>query len=195
MLTIHKADPQGHILVSYPACLLADDDPILALARWQHDILSMSFVTFQPGDIFIERYERQHYHNIFTIYSGEEIDLSDDLCSVREQICGEHRPTPTLSDILQAIRQVYRAPCTLKGAYVNFTYPVEYDAQRQSLIWRDLALDMWVPPQGPPLLLDEDEYTALDLPRRDPQADTAIQQELKKLWQHALRHDGPFASL
>ncbi|NOZ48654.1 MAG: DUF402 domain-containing protein [Chloroflexi bacterium] len=193
MLTIHKADPHGRILTTYSACLLTDNDPILVLARWRHDLLQTPFVTFHPGDIFIERYDRRRYYNIFTIFSGEGISLSDHLCGVREQIRDEERLALTMTDILQTITQAYQAPCTLKGTYVNFTYPVEYDARQQSLLWRDLALDMWVPPQGSPLLLDEDEYADLDLPRHDPQADAAIQRQLRKLWQHALHRSGPFA--
>ncbi len=193
MLTIHKADPQGHILTTYSGCLLTDDDPILVLARWRHSTLQAPFVTFDPGDLFIERYDRGRYYNVFAVYSGEGIDLNDEMCGVKEQMRRQKRLAATAADVLHLIQDMYHTSRRPKGAYVNFSYPVEYNAQTQELIWRDLALDIWVPAQGQPLLLDEDEYALLDLPRREPQTAAAIQAALQRLWPHALRHSGPFA--
>jgi hypothetical protein len=50
----------------------------------------------------------------------------------------------------------------LKGWYCNVCRPslITETAVR----CEDLALDVWVPPGGPPVVLDEDEFAALDLP-------------------------------
>jgi len=51
---------------------------------------------------------------------------------------------------------------TLKGWYCNVSQPVVFDTdERISFI--DLALDLWVAPDGKQTVLDEDEFTALSL--------------------------------
>lgn len=59
----------------------------------------------------------------------------------------------------------------LKGWYCNIGYPAEI--QDGAVSYRDLALDLLVYPDGRQLVLDEDEFAALDLPestRRKAQA-------------------------
>ncbi|MEA3557819.1 MAG: DUF402 domain-containing protein [Candidatus Thermoplasmatota archaeon] len=47
----------------------------------------------------------------------------------------------------------------LKGFYCNVTYPPEME---DDLIrWRDLAVDIWIRPDGSYLVLDEDEFEEL----------------------------------
>ncbi|HEX8995246.1 MAG TPA: DUF402 domain-containing protein [Ktedonobacterales bacterium] len=46
----------------------------------------------------------------------------------------------------------------LKGWYCNITYPAEFDDATVS--YRDLALDLWVAPDGAMTTLDEDEFAA-----------------------------------
>ena len=53
---------------------------------------------------------------------------------------------------------------------------------------------MWVAPGHPPLLLDENEYDALDLAHRDPTAHAQIQQALTQLWTQATIGAGPFTA-
>jgi len=51
---------------------------------------------------------------------------------------------------------------TLKGWYCNVSQPVVFDTdERISFI--DLALDLWVAPDGKQTVLDEDEFNALSL--------------------------------
>lgn len=53
----------------------------------------------------------------------------------------------------------------LKGWYCNVSTPaVEDDGQ---VIYKDLALDLLVFPDGRQIVLDEDEFEALDLPPRE----------------------------
>jgi hypothetical protein len=56
------------------------------------------------------------------------------------------------------IMEVRGAGETLKGWYCNVTYPAEF--QRDSVCYRDLALDLWVAPDGAMTTLDEDEFEA-----------------------------------
>jgi uncharacterized protein len=64
----------------------------------------------------------------------------------------------------------------LKGWYCNVTTPVELEPGRIAYI--DLALDLLVYPDGAYLILDEDEFDALDL---DPQYRLKARQALTAL--------------
>ena len=50
----------------------------------------------------------------------------------------------------------------LKGWYCNIARPARIDAHEVAA--EDLALDLWVAPDGETLVLDEDEFIALPLP-------------------------------
>ncbi len=50
----------------------------------------------------------------------------------------------------------------LKGWYCNVGRPAVWEAE-DSLSYIDLALDLWVAPDGAQTVLDEDEFNALDL--------------------------------
>ncbi|MDH5506451.1 MAG: DUF402 domain-containing protein [Anaerolineae bacterium] len=66
----------------------------------------------------------------------------------------------------------------LKGWYCNIAYPAEIAAGRIS--YRDLAIDLLVYPDGRQLVLDEDEFAALDVADEiRAQAEAALQ-ELKE---------------
>lgn len=61
----------------------------------------------------------------------------------------------------------------LKGWYCNFSRPAMFESHALSAI--DLELDLFVFPNGEALLLDEDEFNALNLRSADPAA-----------WRHVL---------
>jgi protein associated with RNAse G/E len=78
-----------------------------------------------------------------------------------------------------------------KGWYCNIVGPahISTDAIKQI----DLLLDVWINPQGQPLLLDEDEFaaaTTLSVEQRH-----GAQQGLQALIQMLTTHEEPFASL
>jgi len=50
----------------------------------------------------------------------------------------------------------------LKGWYCNLARPMVWD-EPETLSYVDLALDLWVTPQGVQRVLDEDEFAALSL--------------------------------
>jgi protein associated with RNAse G/E len=56
----------------------------------------------------------------------------------------------------------------LKGWYCNFTRPAEITST--TIAADDLALDLFVQPNGETLLLDEDEYQTLTLPQNEKDA-------------------------
>lgn len=78
----------------------------------------------------------------------------------------------------------------LKGWYCNLTRPAEIHAD--SAAADDLALDVFVHPDGAIRLLDEDEYAALSLTAEEHQAVDAAVREIKRL---VTRREGPFAGI
>lgn len=79
---------------------------------------------------------------------------------------------------------------TLKGWYCNITRPAQITAD--SVRADDLALDVFVTPAGQVLLLDEDEFTALNLAADDQQAAYQAVEALRDL---AARRAEPFDEL
>jgi hypothetical protein len=76
----------------------------------------------------------------------------------------------------------------LRGWYCNITRPAVIEHGRVSAV--DLALDVWVNPDGSARVLDEDEFAALPLSPQEVAAARAAVDELKAL---AARRAGPFA--
>ncbi|MBA4380779.1 MAG: DUF402 domain-containing protein [Anaerolinea sp.] len=65
----------------------------------------------------------------------------------------------------------------IKGWYCNIGYPVVLEAD-DWLSYVDLALDLWIAPDGAQTVLDEDEFATLDL---DPDTRSRAQQALEEL--------------
>lgn len=75
----------------------------------------------------------------------------------------------------------------LRGWYCNLTRPAV--VEEGVVYWDDLALDVFISPNGAPLLLDEDAYRDLPLTEADRrQAEAA----LADLLDRARRGEGPF---
>ncbi len=164
LITLEKWNEDGQLVVSYPGWLVQDGDPILILARWHAPDLALPYVTFARGDLLLEAYYRQRPYNAFALYDGRKIPERDWAAflaragsDARSQLC---RQLP---------------PHALKGHYINFTRPVRFDPDARRLAWFDLALDIWAPAQGQPLVLDEADYRALRLDAREPDLVQAIQ--------------------
>lgn len=66
----------------------------------------------------------------------------------------------------------------LKAWYCNVAYPAEIGAKQ--VIFRDLALDLLVYPDGHQVVLDEDEFAILDLPPNDKQKALAGLNQLRE---------------
>jgi predicted RNA-binding protein associated with RNAse of E/G family len=77
----------------------------------------------------------------------------------------------------------------LKGWYCNITRPARLEDGRVSAV--DLALDLWIAPDGSALVLDEDEFAALPLAAEEQAAARAALDELRSL---AAARAGPFAA-
>jgi protein associated with RNAse G/E len=67
----------------------------------------------------------------------------------------------------------------LKGWYCNICRPA--DISETAVRCEDLALDLWVDPEGQTLVLDRDEFAALDLSVDEQQKGHQALQELQKL--------------
>ena len=77
----------------------------------------------------------------------------------------------------------------LKGWYCNVTRPAIIADGQVSAV--DLALDLWIAPDGSARVLDEDEFAALPLAPGETAAARAALDELRAL---AAAHAGPFAA-
>jgi len=69
----------------------------------------------------------------------------------------------------------------IKGWYCNVGKPAVMEAGNV-ISYVDLALDLWVTPDGTQTVLDEDEFAALDLDAKTRQQARAALGELKKLF-------------
>ncbi len=69
----------------------------------------------------------------------------------------------------------------VKGWYCNVGRPAVLEADDR-LSYVDLALDLWVAPDGTQTVLDEDEFAALDLDAETRQQARAALDELQKLF-------------
>lgn len=78
----------------------------------------------------------------------------------------------------------------LKGWYCDIVYPPQIGEEEIEI--RDLALDLFVTPEGGVLILDEEEFEALGLQERDPQAYQAARSALRDLVERVRRREPPF---
>ena len=69
----------------------------------------------------------------------------------------------------------------LKGWYCNIARPARMEAE-DVIAYVDLALDLWVAPDGTQTVLDEDEFAALDLDAETKSRAQAALVELQKLF-------------
>ncbi len=74
-----------------------------------------------------------------------------------------------------------RGSGNLKGWYCNISYPAVFT--NDSIAYRDLALDLLVYPDGEQKVLDEDEFSALHLPRKVKSAARQALLELQRRFQ------------
>lgn len=78
----------------------------------------------------------------------------------------------------------------IKGWYCNVTRPATISDD--SIIWPDLALDVWVTPGGEVQLKDEDEFAALPL---DAETRASALHAVEDLRAHIARREPPFELL
>jgi hypothetical protein len=76
----------------------------------------------------------------------------------------------------------------LRGWYCNITYPPEIEGE--VIRYRDLALDLLVFPDGRQLVLDEDEFKALELPPGDREKARQALDELRERFSQMLNSYG-----
>ena len=89
------------------------------------------------------------------------------------------------------IFEVYaRETGRLRGWYCNLTRPARIEADAVSAV--DLALDVWVDPDGRTRVLDEAEFAALPLP---PEEVRAVRAACAELLQLAAHRAGPFGQI
>jgi hypothetical protein len=191
VIRIEKVAPDGRPVITYDGWLISDAEPILILARWEKPDLSLPYTTFARGDLLLETYYRQRPYNIFALFDGSQASPEIDWGAIAGRAAEK---APGLTSLAPFCLMV-GADCPLKGYYINFTRPVDYRPAERRLTWRDLALDIWAPANGQPLVLDEEEYRALELSQKEPALARAIEQAREELLRQAQMHTGPFAPI
>ena len=86
------------------------------------------------------------------------------------------------------IFEIRMATGALKGWYCNVTRPARVDAD--TVDWEDLALDLWVDPDGTIRVLDEDEFEELPISQWEREQARAALAELMML---VKERSGPFS--
>lgn len=104
---------------------------------------------------------------------------------------GDHFVEWFYTDRWYNIMEVRGVGDRLKGWYCNVTYPAEFRPDHIS--YRDLALDLWVAPDGATITLDEDEFDADAA--IDPHARTQALAALERLREQVARRLAPFDTL
>ncbi|RUA15844.1 MAG: hypothetical protein DSY55_05430 [Clostridia bacterium] len=191
IVQIQKLDARGHLVAAYPGWLLQNDEPILVLARWQSPDHPTPYTTFAHGDLMVEAYFHHRPFNIFALFDGRQLPDQSDLQKLATTVTNPERCLHTSQPICAPLQR----QCPLKGHYVNFTASITFSEASQTLIWRDLALDLWAPAQGDPIVLDEEAYRALRLPETQPELAAQIDQTLAELLAQAKSHTGFFKQL
>ena len=189
LIHIEKWTHDGQSVITYDGWLLANDDPVLLLARWDRPDLALSYTTFARGDLLLEAYYRQRPYNIFALFDGSSAPVD----AAWDQLIARAAHNPPAWASLHPLCHAVAAECPLKGYYINFTRPVCYDDSSRRLVWRDLALDIWVPAQGDPLVLDEEEYQQLKLAESEPELARDIEKARRDLLRQAHSRTGVFA--
>jgi protein associated with RNAse G/E len=124
-ITVEKRNYKGETVIRYDGVIIDQGDTWVCLrAIFERKAANLGFVTFQPGDVFIEWFYTNRWYNIFQVHEGN----------------GPH----------------------LRGWYCNITRPAEISDNR--VVADDLELDVFVMPNGAVILLDEEEFSALELP-------------------------------
>ncbi|NOX64005.1 MAG: DUF402 domain-containing protein [Chloroflexi bacterium] len=187
-ITIRKVDFWGDVQAIYRAWLLKEGDPLVVAARWRYETLSLPFVSFSKGDLLFECFPRHRHFNVFALCDGRAAPAGLNMA----ELAARYRRLQHKATLPKGFCALASFDCPLKGHYVNFTLPVDYHPNKAVLTWIDLALDLWVPVAGPPILLDEEEYATLNIARTHPALHAAVQKTLAEIWPHALAHTGLF---
>jgi uncharacterized protein len=82
-ITVLKLDTSGHVTVRYEA-ELAERLPngVRLDARWARPPLALGYVTFEPGDRFVEWFFTDRWYNIFEVHAAAGDRLKGWYCNV-----------------------------------------------------------------------------------------------------------------
>ncbi len=89
------------------------------------------------------------------------------------------------------VLKIFDASGRLKGYYCNISLPAEFDGQ--VITWRDLALDVFIFPDGTHRVLDEAEFEASQL--YPPEVKARAREAVAELLDLAARGESPFDEL
>jgi predicted RNA-binding protein associated with RNAse of E/G family len=116
------------------------------------------------------------------VWDGEPVDLGFVVLEL-----GDRWTETFYSDRWYNILEIRASEGRLKGWYCNVTRPAQIT--RDEVAAEDLALDLWVEPDGSMQVLDEDEFAELDL---SPEEREAAQEALRLLRAMVAQEVPPF---
>ncbi len=146
---VYKLNPDGSEKLHYDGVVLRRTATEIVLrAPWVRGEYPLGYVTFEPGDVFVEYFYADRWYNVFAIHGADG---------------------------------------RFKGWYSNVTRPAVFGPGEVRA--EDLALDVWVWPDRRMLVLDEDEFAALEL---TPEEQSAARAALEEIQRRAWEGEEPF---
>ncbi len=74
MITVVKLSPRGEIKIKYQGEVVEHlSHGVIIQAYWSHPTKNLGYVSFEPGDSFIEYYYTDRWYNIFDIASTQGV--------------------------------------------------------------------------------------------------------------------------
>jgi uncharacterized protein len=157
-----------------------DTLPLTPITVRKLDLQGQPVFTY-PGVVLVRTATAVTLEAYFTRYA--RLDLG---YTVFEQ--GDRFVEHFYSDRWYNIFEIYAVKTNqLRGWYCNLTRPALIEDRQVSAV--DLALDVWVAPDGKTQVLDEAEFAALPLA---PEETSAVRAACTELLQLAAQHAGPF---
>jgi len=155
------------------------EDPPMLIQKldWDNSVM----ITYH-GEV---RDREEHYISLDTKWSGKRTDLG-----YVDLIPGEKWIEYYYPGRWYNIFRIGDKEGKLKGFYCNIIKPVIIE--KNVLKWIDLALDLWVRPDGSYLILDEDEFEA-----QEPSADERDEamNAVTELKEMVKEKNGPFSEI
>src|SRR5260370_6900244 len=74
MITVVKLSPRGEIKIKYQGEVVEHlSHGVIIQAYWSHPTKNLGYVSFEPGDSFIEYYYTDRWYNIFAIATTQGV--------------------------------------------------------------------------------------------------------------------------
>jgi protein associated with RNAse G/E len=160
---VRKLKPNGALDYAWHGMVLrCDASGIVLRAEFNVDLVEREWATFRRGDVFVEFY----YWDPSSSATSSPCGSGATGNAAREASCKAVR--------YYNVFQISSPEGVVKGWYCNLGLPPRFDPESCSLSYVDLALDVWVNPDGTFVVLDEGDLETLLV--QHPEVTEAAQQ-------------------